>query len=166
MNQVQAVVCPHCRGQVQGDPQLSGMEVACPHCNRPFRMPIAQGTIVGPGVEEALVEPAEEPFRINTAVAEVEARCTECGEWNVFPSTASGGIGECCNCGQPVLIPTSKQASYKRRKAERSYGWLILIAGSALAGWFLTGELHVAVFVLMVASLIFAAIMIVRAAVS
>jgi len=129
-------------------------------------MPIAEGTIVDHEAEEALVEPVDEPFRINTAVSEVEARCVECGEWNVFPSTASGELGECCNCGQPVLIPTPKQASYQRRKAERGYGWLILIAGATLAGWFLTGEPYVPVFVLTVASLIFAAIMIVRAAAS
>lgn len=126
-------------------------------------MPVVEMATIAPKPDVDTAETVGNQIRINTSVSEVEVRCHECGEWNVFPSTASGGIGECCNCGQPVLIPTPKQASYKRRKAERGYGWLILIAGTALAGWFLTGELHVAMFVLMVASLIYAAVVIVQA---
>lgn len=33
------LLCPHCRGTIQRNPQLAGQSVACPLCNRQFVMP-------------------------------------------------------------------------------------------------------------------------------
>lgn len=33
------VTCPHCRGEIENTPALSGQVVACPHCRQQLEMP-------------------------------------------------------------------------------------------------------------------------------
>lgn len=34
-----SVTCPHCRGEIENTPAISGQVVACPHCRKQLEMP-------------------------------------------------------------------------------------------------------------------------------
>jgi len=129
--------CPSCQQPLKCAEDKAGKSSSCPGCKRPITVPfmsnapleVIERTTPSPVAPSAVNAWDVTGDKISDDVRITTDRCRKCGTVSEFPPSAAGKIGECAECGEPILVPTVRQHEYRlKTRAERKKGlwWGVL----------------------------------------